>query len=196
MEVAQSALADLAWTLRVLRPDTPPPALSQGPADLVDLGARWRATGLPLAAQAELRRTAESVLSTLGSGLAALDRDDPAAALAAFADAEAALDVVRDAADSGGGTTLPFWIATVEALLVAARDIALAAQVGDAAGLAAARVAYETAAAEAVRADQALAIALGEAASGITATPSALSAQLLREVAAARAALAALSILP
>jgi hypothetical protein len=193
-EAAEAALAELAWTLRVLDPDARQPTLSHGPADLVDLGARWRATGPPLAAEADLRRAAESTLGALGSALAALDRDDPVAALAALADAEASLDVVRESAD--GVSTLPFWIATVDELLAAATDIAIAAQAGDAEALAAAQAAYEAAADEAGRADQALAIALGEAAAGITGPASAESAEILREVAAARAALAALSILP
>jgi hypothetical protein len=193
-ELARAALAELAWTLRILEPEAPPPAISSEPADLVDLAARWRTTGPPLAAEADLRRAAESTLGALESALAALDRDDPAAALAALADAEASLDLVRDSVD--GVTTLPFWIATVDGLLDAATDIALAAQAGDAEAMAAARAAYEAAADEAGRADQALAIALGEAAAGITGPPSAVSAEILREVAAARAALAALSILP
>jgi hypothetical protein len=196
LELAHSAMDELSWTLRALDPDTPPPSLAPGPAELVDLGARWRATGLPLAAQADLRRAAEATLGALGSGLAALDRDDPEAALAALADAEAALDVVREAAATSAATTLPFWIATVDALLDAATDVATAAQAGDAEALAAAQARYEAAAEDAERADQALTIALGEAASGITASPSAMSADLLREVAEARAAVAALSILP
>jgi hypothetical protein len=196
LELARSAMDELSWTLRVLDPDAPPPVLAPAPADLADLGARWRATGIPLAAQADLRQAAEATLGALGSGLAALDRDDPEAALAAFADAEASLEVVREAAAGAAVTTLPFWIGTVEALLDAAVDIALAAQAGDAEALAAAQAAYEAAADDAERADQALAIALGEAASRITASPSAMSADVLREVAEARAALAGLSILP
>jgi hypothetical protein len=192
--LAQGALAELAWTLRAIDPDAPPPALAHGPADLVDLAARWRASALPLAAEADLRRAAESTLGALGSGLAALERDDPAAALAALADAEVALDVVRESSD--GLTTLPFWIETVDGLVAAATDIAHAAQAGDAEALAAAQRAYELAAAESIRADQALTIALGEAAAGITAPPSEMSAAILRDVAAARAALAGLSILP
>jgi hypothetical protein len=196
MATAHAALAELAWTLRALAPESPPPSLTTGSADLLDLAARWRATGLPLAAEADLRRSAESTLSALGSALAALDRDDPNAALAALADAEASLDVVRESGGEVPGGTLPFWISTVEALLAAATDIANAALDGDTAALDAARAAYELAAADASRADQALAIALGEAAVGITAPPSETSAEILREVAAARAALAALSILP
>jgi hypothetical protein len=195
-ENAEAALADLAWTLQVLDAEASSPTLSYGPAELVDLGARWRATGLPLAAAADLRRTAEATLGALGSALAALDRDDPTAALAALADAEASLDVVRGFAERGGVPTLPFWISTVEALLAAATDITNAALAGDPVALAAAQAAYEAAAGDAERADQALAIALGEAAAGITSGAAATSADALRDVAAARAALAGLSILP
>jgi hypothetical protein len=195
-ENAEAALADLAWTLQVLDPEASSPALSYGPEELVDLGARWRATGLPLAAAADLRRAAEATLGALGSALASLDRDDPTAALAALADAEASLDVVRESAERGQVSTLPFWIATVEALLAAATDIANAALAGDPAALAAAQAAYEAAAGDAERADQALTIALGEAAAGITSGPAATSADALRDVVAARAALAGLSILP
>jgi hypothetical protein len=191
---AQAALVDLAWTLRALDPGVAPPSLDPGPDDLRDLAAQWRATGMPLSAEADLRRAAEATLTALGMALAALDDDDPAAALEAIAEAEAALDVVR--ASGREVTTLPFWIDTVEALLAAATDIAEAAQAGDAAALAAAQAAYEAAAADATRADQALAIALGEAASGITGPASTVSGDVLRDVEAARAALAALSILP
>jgi hypothetical protein len=193
---AEAALADLAWTLQVLDPGASPPTISYGPGELVDLGARWRATGLPLAAAADLRLAAEATLGALASALAALDRDDPAAALAALADAEASLDIVRGFAARSEVSTLPFWITTVEALLAAATDITNAALAGDAAALAAAQEAYEAAAGDAERADQALAIALGEAAAGITSGPAATSADALRDVVAARAALAGLSILP
>jgi hypothetical protein len=195
-ENAQAALADLAWTLHLLDPEAASPTLAYGPAELVDLGARWRATGLPLAAAADLRRAAEATLGALASALAALGRDDPSAALAALADAEASLDVVREFAERGDVSTLPFWITTVEALLAAATDIANAVLAGDPEALAASQAAYEAAAVDAQRADQALAIALGEAAAGITSGPAATSAEALRDVVAARDALAGLSILP
>jgi len=92
-------------------------------------------------------------------------------------------------------STLGYWVDTVDALIGAARDIALAAQAGDAAALAAAQAAYDAAATNAGRADQALTIALGEAATGITGPASTSSADALRAVGAARDQLAGLSIL-
>lgn len=194
VEVAQAALTDLGWTLRVLDPERSPPTLSLRGADMVALGAQWRATGLPLASVADLRRAAESTLTALGDALAALARDDAAGALAALTEAEAALELVRTF--DGELPTLPFWITTVEALIAAATDITEAALAGDPAALAEAQAAYDAAAADAARADQALVIALGETAAGITAPASSASGGAQREVAATRAAIGALSILP
>ncbi len=91
-----------------------------------------------------------------------------------MAEAEASLDVVR--ASERELSTLPFWVDTVEALLDATADIARAAQAGDAEALAEAQAAFEVAADDAARADQALTIALGEATAGITGPASASSA--------------------
>ena len=194
IEVAQAALTDLGWTLRVLDPDGTPPTLALRGPDMVALGAQWRATGLPLAAVADLRHAAEATLTALGDALAALERDDAAGALESLAEAEAALDVVRASEDEL--PTLPFWIATVDALIAATTDIAEAVLAGDPVALAEAQAAYDAAAGDASRADQALVIALGETAAGITAPASAASGEAQREVAATRAAIGALSILP
>ncbi len=194
VDAAQVSLEALRWTLLALDPDAPPPTLELSGADLAGIGAQWRATALPLSAIADLRRAAEATLEALEDALAALDDDDPAAALEAVSVAEASLDVVR--ASERELSTLPVWVDTVEALLDATADIARAAQAGDADALAEAQAAFEVAADDAARADQALTIALGEAAAGITGPASAASAAALRAVGATRAALASLSILP
>jgi hypothetical protein len=194
IEVAQAALSDLAWTLRVLDPEGTPPTLTLRGADMVALGAQWRATGLPLSAAADLRRAAEATLEALGDALAALARDDAAGALEAVAEAEVTLEVVRTL--DGELPTMPFWIDTVEALLAATADIAEAVLSGDPVALAEAQTAYDAAAADATRADQALAIALGEEAARITAPASATSGEAQRQVVATRVAIGALSILP
>jgi hypothetical protein len=191
---ARAALADLAWTLRAIDPEAGTPTLDPRGADMGAIGAQWRATGLPLAAQADLRHLAEATLAALDDALAALDRNDLDGAQEALAEAEALLDQIRGRGDEL--STLPFWVATVDDLLDATADIAAAAEAGDPVALAAARAAYDAAANEAGRADQALTIALGEAASRITLPASATSADALRDVVAVRAALAGLSILP
>jgi hypothetical protein len=194
IDVAYAALTDLAWTLRVLDPEGTPPVLTLRGGDMVALGAQWRATGLPLSAAADLRRAAEATLEALGDALAALARDDAAGALEAVAEAETALEVVRALDDELA--TMPFWIDTVEALISATSDIAQAVLAGDPIALAEAQAAYDAAAADATRADQALAIALGEEAARITAPASAASGEAQRQVAATRATIGALSILP
>lgn len=194
IEVAYAALTDLAWTLRVLDQEGAPPTLTLRGGDMVALGAQWRATGLPLSAAADLRRAAEATLEALGDALAALARDDAAGALEAVAETEAALEIVRALDDELA--TMPFWIDTVEALIAATSDIAEAVLAGDPIALAEAQAAYDAAAADATRADQALAIALGEEAARITGPASAASGEAQRQVAATRAAIGTLSILP
>jgi hypothetical protein len=194
VDAAQVALDALRWTLLALDPEAPPPTLDLSGADLSAVGAQWRATALPLSALTDVRQAAEATLAALDDALAALDDNDPAAALDALSEAEASFDVVR--ASEGELSTLPVWVDTVEALLDAAAHIARAAQAGDAEALVEAQAAFEAAAEGATRADRALTIALGEAAAEITGPASAASAQALRAVGATRAALASLSILP
>ncbi|HEY7737696.1 MAG TPA: hypothetical protein VIC63_01495 [Candidatus Limnocylindria bacterium] len=194
VDAAQDPLAALGWTLRALDPTTTPPSLDLTGADLLAIGAQWRAAAIPLSAQADLRHAAEDTLDSLGEALAALDADDPEAALAALDEAEASLNEVR--AFSADLTTLPFWIGTVDALIDATEAIALAAQAGDPVALAEAQAAYDAAADDAEAADRALTIALGEAVTETTAPANASSAAALRAVMATREALAGLSILP
>lgn len=191
---AQEALAALRWTLLALNPTASPPTLALTAVQTQDIGAQWRAAALPASSLADLRRSAEESLEALDDALAAIEDGDYDAALEAVAAAEASLDRVR--AFNGNLATLPVWIETVDALLQATGDIARAALAGDEAGVAAAQAAYDEAAAEAATADQALTIALGEAASATTGPASASSAEALRAVVATRDALAALSILP
>ena len=190
---AHAALVVLGWTLRAIDPQESSPHLGLLPGDLVAVGAQWRAAAPPSAALTDMRRQAESTLEALNDGLAALDADDPSAALDAMDRATGYLEQVGDF--NGQLSTLGYWVDTVGALIDAARGIALAAQAGDAAALAAAQAAYDAAATNAGRADQALTIALGEAATGITSPASASSAAALRAVGATRDQLAGLSIL-
>lgn len=190
---AHAALVGLGWTLRAIDPQELAPQFGLLPADLVAIGAQWRAAALPSAALTDMRRQAESTLEALDDGLAALAADDPSAALEAMDRATGHLELVRDV--NAELSTLGYWVDTAGALIDAARDIALAAQAGDTAALAAARAAYDAAATNAGRADRALTIALGEAATGITSPASSSSADALRAVGAARDQLAGLSIL-
>lgn len=191
---AHDPLVALGWTLRALHSETTPPTLGLTGSDLLAIGAQWRATALPLSDLADLRQAAEATLGSLGDALAALEGDDLDAALAALDDAEGSLALVRGFETDL--STLPFWIETVDALLTATGDIARAAQAGDAEAVARAQAAFDLAAEDAGRADQALTIALGEATTQITAAASAATAEALHAVEATRAALAGVSILP
>jgi hypothetical protein len=190
---ARAELAHLGWTLRALDPQAIPPTLEMEPSDVAAIGGQWRAAAPTCAILAGLRRQAEGTLEALDDALAALDADDPAAALDATDTAAALINQVREFTDSLA--TLGFWVDTVDALIDAGRDIALAAQAGDAAALAEAQARYEVAATDAGRADQALTIALGEAATQATGPASSSSADALRAVATARDQVAGLSIL-
>jgi hypothetical protein len=190
---ADRALAQLGWTLRAIDPQATAPTLQMEAADVAAIGGQWRAAAPTCSILANLRQQAEASLEALADALGALDADDPAAALDAVDMAAAYVDLVREFTDSLA--TLGFWVDTVDALIEAGRDIALAAQAGDSAALAEAQARYEAAAADAGRADQALTIALGEAAAQATGPASSSSAAALRAVAAARDQLAGLSIL-
>lgn len=190
---AHAELVLLGWTLRAIDPQESSPELGPLPGDLVAIGVQWRAAALSSAALTDMRRQAESTLEALDDGLAALDADDPSAALGAMDRATGHLEQVREF--NGQLSTLGYWVDTVDALIDAARDIALAVQAGDAAALVEAQAAYDAAATNASRADQALTIALGEAVTGIISPASASSAVALRAVTATRDRLAGLSIL-
>ena len=190
---ARAALDILGWTLRAADTAADPPSLTVGEADLVAVGEQWRASVPPGSALADQRRDAEAVLESLGDALAALEADDLDGARQALDLAEESLAQLSEA--DADLSTLGYWVDTVEALIEATRDITESTQSGDAAALAAAEAAFDAAAADASRADQALTIALGEAASRITGPASASSAAALRAVVSARDQLARLSIL-
>jgi hypothetical protein len=133
------------------------------------------------------RHATAATLEALGDALAALDEDDPRAALAALDRAEEALGTVRDWEEAP--TVLPFWLDTTAQLIAAARRIAVASLAGDAQAVARAAGRYARAAAEAKRADTALAIAIAESGSSLASTPLQLLADALDAAATQRQAL-------
>ena len=130
------------------------------------------------------RQATDETLDALGEALAALEDDDPRSALAALDRADAALNAVRDWEEPP--TVLPFWLDTTGDLLTAARRIAVASLDGDADAVARAADRYARAAAEARRADTALAIAIAESGSSLAATPLQLLADALDAATAQR----------
>ncbi len=166
---ARAVLGAVAGQLAILQPTATPPTL-----DLALGGVQSVAGQLADAADAAdsfraMRDASQACLTDLGTALAALDHDDPVAALAALDLA----DAQRAAVETWPGTiaTLPIWIDTTGRLLSAARRIAVATRDGNASARAIAATDYASAAADARQADLALAIAVAEGGSAVSATP-------------------------
>jgi hypothetical protein len=127
------------------------------------------------------------VVEALGAGVAALDASQPELALDRLDAAVAPLALLEDWSDRP--PLLRYWMTIIGRLLDAAREIAVAAIDGDAVAVAAAAVRYREAGALAGGADNALAVALAEEASAVTATPLQRLAALAGEAADLRAEL-------
>jgi hypothetical protein len=113
-----------------------------------------------------LRAATEAALAGLERALVALRDEDPAGAVAATVDARQRIEEVERWEEAL--PTLPLWLGTARGLIDAVGDLAAAQLGGDARAAAAAGRAYEQAAGEARRADQALAVALADGGSAIT----------------------------
>jgi hypothetical protein len=137
------------------------------------------------------RQATAATLEALGDALAALEDDDPRAALHALDRAEEALDAVRDWEEPP--SVLPFWLDTTAELITAARRIAVASLEGDARAVERAADRYARAAAEAHRADTALAIAIAESGSSLASTSLRLLADALEAATTQRQALVELA---
>ena len=137
------------------------------------------------------RQATAATLEALGDALAALEDDDPRAALDALDRAEEALDAVRDWEEPP--SVLPFWLDPTAELITAAQRIAVASLEGDARAVERAADRYARAAAEAHRADTALAIAIAESGSSLASTPLRLLADALEAATTQRQALVELA---
>lgn len=176
-----AAMVDLRGTLACVRPEAiavSGPGISA--SDLDSMAGQLRSAAAAAGPFVDRRWAAEATLTGLADALAALDRNDPASALPALDKADAALAEV--AAWHEPPPSLPYWVATTGALLTAARAIAAAALAGDVAAAAIAGEAYRVAAERAGPADRALALAMAEAGSAISATPLRRLAGALKDV--------------
>lgn len=180
---AARRLARVAGMLAIGGEHDAPQLFLAGP-DLASISAQLRATGDAADAFADMRHASRSVLDQLRGALAAITRDDRAAATSALDAATAALAEVR--AWPGALATLPFWTRTVHRLLRALRDVVAARVDGDAAAERHGLAAYRRAAQEASRADRALAIALSEGGGAVAQPALARLADAVGKVAAAR----------
>lgn len=187
---AAAAAARVDGTLAAVAPRRG--ALPSGPSSALLPGI---SAGFTAAAEAadtfvDRRQATNQALDALADALAALEDDDPRAALAALDRAERSLDAVRDWEEPP--SVLPFWLDTTGELVAAARRIATASLAGNADAVARAADRYARAADQAHRADTALAIAIAESGSSLAATPLQLLADALEAATDQRRALAAI----
>lgn len=184
---ARRALVALAGMAAAIDPGLAVPALSYGGPDLEQLAAQLRSGADAATLFVERRHATEAVVEALAAGLAALDRDDPTVALAALDEADAPLALLDDWEERP--PLLHYWMMISRDLIEAAGDIARATLSHDPAAVEAAAKRYAAAAEAARGADNALALALSEEGSAISATPLRRLAAATNEAVDARSAL-------
>jgi hypothetical protein len=187
---ARRALRDLVGVASAVAPGTSVAAISFDGTELQLIAAQLTASAEAATVFVERRHATEAVVEALADGLAALDRDDPRGALESLAAAEAPLAAL--AAWAERPPLLRHWMTVSGDLLDAARDIATAAIDRDPVALEVAAERYATASEAAQGADNALAFALSEAGSAVSATPLQRLARAAGEVGDLRAALQSL----
>jgi hypothetical protein len=160
------------------------------PGQLTSIAGQLRDSAGGVEPFVERRRAAQRTLERLRSALAALQDNDPVAALPPLDEARVARAVL--AAWEPAPVTLDLWLETTDRMIAAADAIAEATLAGDAEAARDAAADYAAAAEEARRADVSLALSLSEAGSALTATPMRRLADALAEVERARAVVASL----
>lgn len=180
--VARQAVFRLAGDLELLDIGDPP-VLDLAGGDLAAIGAQLAASATAADAFWSMHVATRSTLEGLAAAFAALEAKDVAGAIADVDRADASLASVR--AWRGALDTLPVWIDAAGRLADAVRGLAEATRDHDLAAAEAAAALYRGVAAEAHRADLALAIAVAEGGGAVSATPLASAADTLRAVEAA-----------
>lgn len=161
------------------------------PADggeVASIGTQLEGTAPAADRFVEMRLRADGVLVALATAIDALESGDLAAAETALSGARADHEAV--AGWDIGLVTLPVWTDAAGALLATAQSLVDATAAGDAAAVEEAARVLEGQAEDAASADRALRIAMGEGGAAVTAAPLVRLAELLRETAEARIAVA------
>lgn len=187
---ARGALRSLAGMAAAIRPGADVPTLSYGGPDLEQMAAQLRSGAEAATTFVERRNATEAVVEALAAALAALDGDDPTAALAALNEADAPIALLE--AWEERPPLFRYWMTTSRDLIAAAGDIARATIANDPTAVGAAAKRYAAAAETARGADNALAFTLSEEGSAISGTPLRRLAAAADEAADARSALRAL----
>jgi hypothetical protein len=184
---ARRALDLVAGLAAAIAPKEAVPSLSYGGADLEQIAAQLAASAPAADLFVERRHATQAVVDALSAALAQLERDEPEAALASLAQADAPMTLLQ--AWDQRPPLLRYWMTISTDLLDAAGDIARATIANDPAAAEAAGQRYAKAAEAARGADNALALSLSEAGAAVSATPLRRLAAVADEVDGARTAL-------
>lgn len=186
-EAARRRLLALAGIAAAVRPAATVPGLSYGGTELELIAAQLQSSATAATLFVERRHATQAVVDALAAALAALERDDPSAALDSLAQAHAPLALLE--AWKERPPLFRYWMMISADLLDAARDIATATLSGDPAAVKTAGERYAKAAEAARGADNALALTLSEEGAAISATPLRRLAAVVDEADDARAAM-------
>lgn len=186
-DAARRGLLALRGIAAAIQPGVTTPALSYGGTDLELIAGQLRSSAAAATLFVERRHATQAVVDALAEALAALERDDPTAALDELAKAGAPLALLEDWEERS--PLLRYWMMISVDLLDAAHDIATATLSDDLAAVKAAGERYAEAAALARGADNALALTLSEEGAAISATPLRRLAAVADEVDDARSGL-------
>lgn len=184
-EAARRRLLALGGIAAAVRPAAPVPALSYGGTELELIAAQLQSSAAAATLFVERRHATQAVVDALAAALAALERDDPSAALDSLAEADAPLALLE--AWKERPPLFRYWMMISADLLDAAREIATATLSGDPAAVKTAGERYAKAAEAARGADNALALTLSEEGAAISATPLRRLAAVVDEADDARA---------
>jgi hypothetical protein len=185
-DAARGAQVELAGIAAAVQPRASVPVLSYGGADLELTAGQLRASAVAATLFVERRHAVQAVIDSLAAGLAALDRNDPAAALDSLAKADAPLTLLGDWVERP--PLFRYWMMISIDLVEAARGIASATLDDDPAAVKAAAERYAKAADAARGADNALAVTLSQEGSAVSETPLRRLAAAADEVTDARSA--------
>jgi len=186
-DAVRHALATLAGTAASVAPGREVATLPYGGPELLLIAAQLNVSAPAATLFVERRHASEAVVSALGDAAAALDRDQPAAALASLDAAAAPLALLQDWRDRP--PLLGYWMTIAGDLLDAARGIATATIAGNPAAQQAAAARYAAASKTARGADNALAVTIAEEGSAVTSIPLRRLAMAVREAVDLRPAL-------
>ena len=186
-DAARRALAALAGTAAAVAPGRQVPTLPYGRPELLLIAAQLNASASVATLFVERRRATEMIVSALRDAAAALERDQPAAALVSLGTARVPLALLQ--AWSERPPLLDYWITIAGNLLDAARGIATATIARDPVAVQAAAARYSAASKAARGADNALAVSIAEEGSAVTNPPLQRLAMAASEAVALRSAL-------